>query len=393
MAPMSMIKKQYEKAIIFDEVNKILQDSINQYINDQKLDILGNPLPVAKNDIDWDSETLTFDFELGFTPKFNLDLTTMGQVVKYNIVADDKMLDEQIGRITESMGKIESQEAVEEGFTISAQMINEEEGIDKTASFKLDKFANEEVKKSFLGKKAGDIVTFNTKGLFADEHELEHFFNVSHEQVHGLAVDIQAEIKTITKTTPAELNQEVFDRVFGKDVVQSAEDFRLKLKEDAENQLRQQADQQFLNDVTDHLIKETKIDLPKAFLTKWIQFSGERALSADEALKAFEESENGFKYQLLENKIVAEHNLQVTFEEIKNTTADRIKMQYAQYGINDIAEDELNDTVMRVLKNKEEMKRLSDQLLSQKMIGLYLEKVPYTTKDVTFEQFLDQIKK
>lgn len=392
MAPMSMIKKQYEKAIIFDEVNKLLQDNLNKYITEQKLDILGNPLPMAQNDIDWDSDTLDFGFEIGLTPNFTVDLTASNDIIRYKIVADDKMIDDQIVRITESMGKIESQEAVEENFTISAQLTNAENNIDTTATFKLDKFANEDVKNAFLGKKFGDVVTFNTKGLFNDVHELEDFLKVSHDVVHGLAIDIQAEIKTITKTIPAELNQDVFDKVFGKDMVTSADDFRLKLKEDAETQLKQQGDQKFLNDVTDHLIKTSKIDLPGEFLTKWIQLSGEETLSYDEATKAFQESENGFKYQLLENKIVAENNLQITFDQIKNITADRIKAQYASYGIMDVEEKELEDIVMRVLKNKDEMKRLSDQLLSQNMLNLYLEKVPATVQEVTFEEFLDIVK-
>jgi len=390
--PLGMIKKQYEKAIVFEEVNKLLQQTISNYINEQKIDILGNPLPVAKENIDWNSDEITFDFELGLTPKFNVDLASLPQVIKYNIVADEKMIDDQIQRISESMGKIESQDAVEENFNITAHLTNEDEKIDKTTSFKLDKFANDEVKKAFLGKKVGDIITFNTKNLFADDHELESFLDVDHHQVHGLAIDIQAEITIITKTVAAELNQEVFDRVFGKDAVQSIADFRLKIKEDAENHMRQQSEQQFLNEVTDFLISNTKIELPKKFLTKWLQYNGETPLNQDEALKAFEESEKGFKYQLLENKIVSQHNLQVTFDEIKNLTADRIKMQYAQYGIIDIEEGELNDTIMRVLKNKDEMKRLSDQILGQKMISLYVEKVPSTIKEVTYDQFLDLIK-
>jgi trigger factor len=391
-APMSMIKKQYEKAIIFDEVNKLLQDSLNNYIHEQKLDILGHPLPVSQNDIDWDADTLNFDFEIGLSPKFNVDLTKSNNIIRYNIVADDKMIEEQIGRITESMGKIESQEVVEEGFTITAQLTNSENNIDTTATFKLDKFANEAVKNSFIGKKFEDIVTFNTKGLFNNDHDLEDFLKVSHDIVHGLAIDIQAEIKAITKTVPANLDQDIFDRVFGKDTVTNEADFRLKLKEDAENQLRQQGEQKFLNDVTDYLLTSTNIELPSEFLTKWIQLSGEQKLTTEEAEKAFAESVNAFKYQLLENKLVEENKLQVTFDEIKNTTAERIKAQYASYGIMDVEEKELDEIVMRVLKNKDEMKRLSDQLLSQNILKLYLEKVPATIQDITFEEFLNLVK-
>jgi trigger factor len=181
--PMSLIKKQYEKAILLDEVNKLLQNSLNDYLVEEKLDILGNPLPKVTEDFNWDADDLSFEFELGLAPEFNVDLAAANKVTKFNIVADDKMLDEQVERIQKQFGKLVSKDTVEEGDDIRGTFTNEEKGINNTTTISTDIFKDKKTVKKFIGKKVGDVVTVSTKGLFDDDHKLMDYLKVGHDDV------------------------------------------------------------------------------------------------------------------------------------------------------------------------------------------------------------------
>lgn len=389
--PMSLIHKQYGKAVLLDEVNKILQSSLNDYLVAEKLDILGNPLPKVTEDFNWDNDDLSFDFELGLAPQFSVDLTAKNNVTKFNVIADDKMLNDQVERIQKQYGKLISQSEVKADFEVRGTFTNEEKGINAPANFGLDIFADKKVAKSFIGKKVGDVVTTGTKGLFDDDHKLMDYLKVSHDDVHGLDINVDFTIEEINSVEKAELNQELFDKLFGPGVVTSVEEVKAKIKEDAEVQFAQQADQKFLNDVTDFLIESTKFDLPAAFLKKWIQTAGENPLSAEQAEEEYAKSEKGLRFQLIEGKVMAENNLQITFEDLKAHTAELIKKQMAQFGQLNPSEDEINGIVARVMSNQDEVKRLSEQVMSEKMLGLYKEKVKAKTKEVNYEQFIKEM--
>jgi trigger factor len=389
--PMSLIHKQYGKAVLLDEVNKILQSSLNDYLVAEKLDILGNPLPKVTEDFNWDNDDLSFDFELGLAPQFSVDLTAKNNVTKFNVIADDKMLNDQVERIQKQYGKLISQSEVKADFEVRGTFTNEEKGINAPANFGLDIFADKKVAKSFIGKKVGDVVTTGTKGLFDDDHKLMDYLKVSHDDVHGLDINVDFTIEEINSVEKAELNQELFDKLFGPGVVTSVEEVKAKIKEDAEVQFAQQADQKFLNDVTDFLIESTKFDLPAAFLKKWIQTAGENPLSAEQAEEEYAKSEKGLRFQLIEGKVMADNNLQITFEDLKAHTAELIKKQMAQFGQLNPSEDEINGIVARVMSNQDEVKRLSEQVMSEKMLGLYKEKVKAKTKEVNYEQFIKEM--
>ncbi|WP_339835090.1 trigger factor [uncultured Flavobacterium sp.] len=389
--PMSVIQKQYGKAVLLDEVNKFLQKSLNDYLVKEKLDILGNPLPKVTEDFDWDKEDFKFEFELGLAPDFKVDLTSKTNVTQYTIIADEAMLKEQIERIQKQYGKLMPKDKLEEGFDVSGTFSNEEKGIENRATFGLDIFKDKKTAKAFIGKKVGDVVVLNTKGLFDDDHKLMDYLKVSHEDVHGLDVDVNFTIEEINATELAELNQELFDKLFGEGNVKSVEELKAKIKEDAEGQFTQQADQKYLNDVTESLIENTKFDLPAAFLKKWIQNAGENPLTAEQAEEEYEKSEKGLRYQLIEGKVIVENKLQTTFEDLKTFTASLIKKQMAQFGQVNPTDEEVDGVVARVLSNQDEIKRLSEQIMSEKMINLYKEKVPAKTKEVSYQDFIKEM--
>ena len=386
--PMSLIQKQYGKAILLEEVNKLLQDNLNKYLVAEKLDILGNPLPKVTEDFNWDVEDYKFEFELGLAPEFTVDLAAKNNLVQYKIVADDKMLNDQIARIQKQYGKLITKDTVEEGNDVSGFFTNEEKGINNRTTLSLDTFADKKTAKSFIGKKVGDVVTLKTKGLFDDDHKLMDVLAIGHDDVHGLDIEVTFTIDEVVGHELATLDQELFDKLFGPKVVTSVAELKAKIKEDAEQQFKQQADQKFLNDVTESLIATTKFDLPASFLKKWIQTAGENPMSAEEAEAEYNKSENGLRYQLIEGKVMADNNLQITFEELKDYTSNVIKKQMAQFGQMNPTDEDVQGIVARVMANQDEVKRLSEQVMSEKMLNLFKDKVKAKTKEVSYDDFI-----
>ena len=391
--PMGLIKKQYEKPVLVDEVNKLLQESLSKFLVEEKLDILGNPIPKAQEDFSWDADQFSFEFEVGLVPEFEVNLQPKKAITQYQIEADKKMIDDQIVNIQERYGKIISQAKVAENSNVTGTFVNEEKGIEKKSTFKLDKIKGKTNVKLFVGAKVGDIITLKTKGLFTDDHLLENHLGVSHDDAHGLNVEVKFTIEEISETELAELNQDLYDKLFGKDAIKDDKEFKKRLKEDAENQFVQQSDQQLLNAVTESLIENTKFDLPAEFLQKWIATAGEKELTKEEATEEYNKSEKGLRYQLIEGKISKENNLQVTFEELKEFAKGFIKSQMAQYGNTNPEEKELDEIADRVLGNQEEAKRLSEQLMSQKLLNFFKENMKLKTKKVSFDDFVKEVYK
>ena len=239
-----------------------------------------------------------------------------------------------------------------------------------------------------MGKKVGDVVTLKTKGLFNDDHKLMDVLNIGHDDVHGLDIEVTFTIDEVIGYEPATLDQELFDRLFGPKAVTSVDEMKAKIKEDAERQFAQQADQKFLNDVTEFLVESTKFDLPAEFLKKWIQTTGENPISEEEAATEYERSEKGLRYQLIEGKIMKDNNLQITFDELKDYTSGLIKQQMAQFGQMDPSDEDVQGIVARVMSNQDEVRRLSEQVMNQKMLDLFKDKVKAKTKEVNYEDFV-----
>ncbi|TXG38346.1 trigger factor [Seonamhaeicola maritimus] len=389
--PMGMVKKQYGKAVLVDEVNKLLQDALNKYLTEEKLDVLGQPLPKPQDDIDWDADGFSFEFELGLAPEFEVKLKGKKAVTQYNIVADDKMIDEQIERIQKQYGKLVSQEVIEKDSEITGAFKNEEKEIDNTVTITLDKFKGKTTPKKFIGAKAGDVITLKTKDLYSDDHELMHALKLGHDEVHGLDIEVTFTISEINNRELADLDQELFDKLFGEGAVKTVTELRAKIKEDAEKQFVQQADQKLLNDVTEYLVESTKFDLPAEFLTKWMQTAGEKEMDEAQAKEEYDNSEKSLRYQLIEGKLIEENDIKVTMDDIKNHAREMIKGQMAQFGQMNPSDKELDDIAARVLSNQDEARRISEQLVSQKLLELYKEKANIKVKELSYENFVKEV--
>ena len=386
--PMGLIRKQYGQAVKADEVNKMLQESLSNYISKEQLALLGNPLPVEKTDFDWEAETLAFDFELGLSPEFDLKLKGRKAITHYQVEADKKMIDSQIERMRSQYGSLHPLETVEKGAELTATFTGED--IDNKSTFSLDDLKSAAQKKKLIGAKVGDAITLKTKGLFKDDHKLIQVLGVDHDRAHGLSIEVSCTLEEINKRELADLDQDFFDKVMGKDVVKNATELKDKLKADAEKQFVTQADQKMLNDVTEYLIDNTKFSLPDTFLKKWIQQSGEQVLSEEEAASEYEKSERGIRYQLIESKLVSQYDLKIDMDQIKDFAKDMIKTQMLQFGRADVADQELEDIAGRILGNQDEVKRISDQLMSRKMIDLFKAEANLKLKKVKYDDFVKE---
>ena len=386
--PMGMVKKQYGKAVLAEEVNKILQENLNKYLTEEKIDVLGNPLPRMK-DISWEEDDYSFEFELGLSPEFDVDLSAKTKITRYDVKADDKMIDDQIVNIQKQYGKIIAQNEIATDSEITGTFTNEAEGIENKFTFTLEQIKGKTNEKKFIGAKPGDQINLKTKSLFKDENVLKNALKV--EQADGLEIEVNFEVNETNGRELAELDQELFDKLFGKDAVKTVSEVKEKIKADAEKQFAQQADQKFLNDVTEHLVDNTKFDLPSEFLTKWMQTAGEKQLSLDEAKAEFEKSEKSIRYQLIEGKLMKDNDLKVDFEDVKESAKGMIKMQMAQFGQTNPSDKELDDIASRVLSNQDEVRKISEQVVSQKLLDLYKEKTNVKTKELSYEAFVTEV--
>ncbi len=389
--PMGMVKKQYGQAVLVDEVNKLLQENLNKYLTEEKLDVLGNPIPKEQENFDWNKDNYTFEFEVGLAPEFEVSLDLEKPVTKYNIVADDTMIDKQIENIQKQYGKLVSKDEVEEGDIVAGTFKNEEEGIENETSIELEKIKGKRNLNKFVGAKVGDTIALKTKSLFEDDHDLIQHLKIEHDKAHDLDIEVEFTISEINKRELADLDQELFNKLFGEGKVTTVTELKEKIKEDAEKQFVQQSDQQLMNDVTEALIEKTEFDLPKEFLQKWIRTVGEKTLTEEEAKEEYQNSEKGLRYQLIEGKIVKENDIQVDFEALKAFAKDKIKEQMAQFGQMDPSDKELDDIAARILSNQDEVKRLSEQLVNEKLLNFYKDNMKFDEKEVTYDEFVKEI--
>ncbi|TYP75984.1 trigger factor [Aquimarina intermedia] len=391
--PMGFVKKQYGKAVLVDEVNKLLQDALNKYLTEEKLDVLGNPLPKEQEDFNWDADDYSFQFELGLAPDFEVNINGKEAITHYKIVPTEEMIDNQVTTMQKQYGKLIAKDAAEAGDVLSGTFANEEEAIENTTTVELDKIKGKKNLDKFIGAKVGDVITVKTKGLFEDDHDLIAALKIDHDKAHDLNIEVTFTVTEVNTQELAELDQELFDKLYGPGTVKTVSELKDKIKADAERQFEQQSDQQLLNAVTESMLENTKFELPAEFLKKWIQVTGENALSEDEAKDEYEKSEKGLRYQLIEGKIINENNLQVTFDELKAFAKDLIKSQMAQFGQMSPEDKELEDIAARILSNQDEVKRISEQLMSQKMLTFYKENAKLKTKEVTFDEFVKEVYK
>ncbi|WP_334125946.1 trigger factor [Empedobacter brevis] len=380
--PMSFVKKQYEQAVIFDTVNEILQKSVSDYINTEKLSILGNPVPVIK-DVDWDADQLSFDFELGLAPEFDVDLSKV-EVESYKVKVADDEIQKYVDNFASRFGSLKSLTEAEAEAVLKVEAAVEGQEA-KPTFIRLEELKDAS---AFIGKKVGDVVEVNSNDIFDTAEEAAQQLNT---EVSEEGTKVAYTIKEINKAEKAEVNQELFDKVYGEGSVDTEEAFRNKIKEESENMYSKESDKQIINDVVAKLLDTVKFDLPTEFLTKWLITSNENVTSEEQAKEELTKMDKGLRYQLIEAKIAEVNNVEVNAEEVKEAAFAAIKDQLKMYGQTSIPEETLQQIAMSALQNQEEYNRLSYQVFTDKMLDIFKNNVKLNEKEVTFDEFVDII--
>ncbi|MDG2436482.1 MAG: trigger factor, partial [Polaribacter sp.] len=314
-------------------------------------------------------------------------------IKQYNIVATDSLIDEEVKNIQTRYGKMSSLDEATEHSNVTGTFINEEKEINKKSTFLVNDLKGKKNEKKVIGAKVGDVIALETKKLFEDDHKLEQILGVAHDVIHDLDITVTFTVEDITKTEPADLDKELFDKLFADGSVTTVTELREKIKEDAEKQFQQQGDQQLLNAITEYLVENTKFDLPSEFLQKWLATAGEKPLTADEAEAEYKKSEKGLRYQLIEGKIMKDNDIKLEYAELVEYAKGFIRTQMAQFGNMNPEEKELEDIAGRILQNQEEAQKLQSQLISQKLLGFFKEKISFKTKEVSYEDFIKEVYK
>ncbi len=393
--PAGLIKKQYGKAVLIDEVNHILQHAVYDHIKAEELDILGNPLPVENTDIDWDTQKeFSFDFELGLAPEIDVQINEKTEVQYFKITADKAMVDRYVEDYAKRFGKMSYPGQVEEHAIVKGVFKEADEaaspvegGIEKEATLTLDNLKEDKV---IRGKKVGDTALLNAKTAFKDEFNLANLLAVDSDTLEKSTGSFSFEIKEISKLEPSELNQELFDKVFGEGKASNEEEFRALVKQDAEKMFVSESERKFYEDAKKAVLAKSNFDLPASFLRKWMQTAGEKPMTADEVEAQYPQMEESMKWQLVENKVIKENKIEVTQEELVTFTQGLVSKQMAQYG-QEPNEGELENIAKRVLENQEEAQRIADQLFSEKLVQFLKENLKLKEKEVTFDAFLKTI--
>ena len=395
--PKGMIKKQYGTAVLVDEVNKLLQEELYKYITEEKVKVLGSPMPNKSQEVDWENDTtFNFDFEIGLAPELDVKITKKDKVNYYKIEADKKIVDQYSNDIAKRFGKMSNPEVSKDGDLVFCEIVQLDvdgnvmnNGVRNEATVSMDFIADKKIKKQFVGVKSGDSFKVNVMKAFTNHADLSAMLNITHEQLHDLtSEEFQFTVKTISNLIPAELNEELFEKVYGKDSVKTEKEFKSRIKEEAEKSYIAESDRMLKNDVVSYLIDKIKFDMPDEFLKKWLVQTSEKAVTLEQIESEYDMYQKSLRWQLIENNILENFDVKVEASEVENQTASLIAMQMQQYGQPVPEQDKMNEIVASILMKEDERKKVYDQLYDQKTLEIYKENFKLTEKAISYDDFV-----
>lgn len=395
MVPMGMVKKMVGTNLLVDEINRLLSDNLYKYIGENKLDVLGNPLPKEDSTpIDWETQKeFDFTYELGLAPEVKVEISEKDKFEKFSVKVSDKMIDEQITEIAKRYGKMgEVDESKEEDMLYGTFQELEkgkvkEGGISNSTVLNIRTISKAKDQKPFIGVKVGEIVKVKPQSI-ADEQYVASWLGIDKEYIKDQKSEFQFTVEKINRMEPAELNQEFFDKLYGKDVIKSKEELAEKIKEEMSNSFAQSTEQLFENEVQEYLLKKAKLNLPDDFMKRWLMTANEKPITKEQIEEEYDRYAEGLKWQLIENKLVKDNGIIVSKEEVLEYTKGLIRQQLSGMGQNVMEEAELEETANRVLQNQDESRRLFEQLYQQKLRAFYNDTVKIKEKEISYDEFL-----
>jgi trigger factor len=395
--PFGLIKKMYEQNAVAEEVNKVLSDSLNNYIVENKLGILGYPIANTEKNTEVDFESnkqFEFFFDIGLSPSFDLELSDKIEVDYYDIQIEDKMVDNFLEETKKRYGNPVNPEKTETGDLVKGEITQidadgniVEDGVTNATSVSIEFLKDEKVKKEFIGKAVGDKIQFNPLKATENETETASMLGIKKEDKDNLESDYEFTITEISRIEPAEVNEELFIKVYPNDDIKDEKQFREKLRDEAKAYYQNETDNYFVHLAMDKLIHDTKIDLPDEFVKRWLVTSDEK-ITQENIDKDYDSYAHSLKQQLIINKIAQDNDLKVEPQEIKN----HVKSYFAkQYMIDESDEEKMKqlDTLAdSVLQNKDEANKIFDQLFDNKMRELFKSTLKLNKIEKTYEEFI-----
>lgn len=397
MVPASHIKKMYGKSILVDEINNLLQDTLNNYIDEQKLAVLGQPLPAVDDnkEYNWDfADNFEFSYELGLAPEFSIDFSSTDKVTQYVIKVDDETLASRIKNIRRSYGKMTNPDVSADDDVLYSELVQLsadgsvfEGGITNTASVRLDQIKDEAIKASLIGLKKDDVLTFDIRKAFDnDAAKIAGLLKIEEDDAADLRGDFQLTVKNVNRLEESDLNQEFFDKLFGEGTVTTEEEFTAKITEELESMMVQDADRKLQDDMYKLAIAKVDFALPDEFLKRWLKATNEK-LSDEELAGGYNDFAQNLKWTLIENKIIVDNTIEIKYEDVFELAKIRLDQQFRMYSPTAIPEDQLGQYTVQYLQNKDNANKIFEEVKALKVFDYIKNVITLDKQDILYTDF------
>ncbi|RZL22826.1 MAG: trigger factor [Pedobacter sp.] len=397
MVPAAHIKKMYGKSILVEEVNNLLNDTLSNYIAEQKLEILGQPLPQMDNEREfrWDNtDEFEFDYELGLAPAFDVNISSKDKFTQYVVKADQETLESRIKNIRRSYGKMTNPEVATETDVLYAEMVQLgadgsvfEGGITNTATIRLDLITDKKVLKSLVGLKKDDVAIVDVQKTFEDKAAIAKALNISEEDAADLKSNFQLTVKNVNRLEESDLNQEFFDKLFGEGTVTDEAGFRTKIQEEVESMFTQDSERKLSNDIYEELLKKHSFDLPDEFLRRWLKATNEK-LTDEELAEGYDDFAKNLKWTLIENKIIKDNSIEIKYEDVVAAAKAKLDAQFRMYSPSPLPEDQLAQYAVQFLQDKENANRTFEEVKAAKTFEQIKSIVTLDQQDIDYDKFV-----
>lgn len=401
--PMGMIHKQYGKAVLVDELNKLVNAALYKFIEENKIEILGNPIPKAGLEVVGSFEqpdTFHFEYEIGLTPTFEIPLSSKSKYDYVKVKIDAVLIDKQIDDLRRRYGKLISSNAVAESDMILAQFVELKDdgsilegGILHSSTFSMEFAEDKKVKESLLGKVIGDKIVVNPVTVSRGAKDTAAMLGIQEEDLPTISDKFQMTINEIKRMELADLNQDLFDKLFGPGTISSEKELRERISVDLAGMFSNDSDRMLTRDIFEDLVEKTKVTLPSDFLKRWIKLSSETPITEEQIEKDFDSYAKSLKWQLIQGNIFKTNEIKLDNQEVIDFTKGLLISNYAQYGIPAPEDAELTASAMQVLQNKEESTRVFDMLAEQKLTQFFKSTVKLNEKEVSYDAFVEMAAK
>ncbi|NDV45998.1 trigger factor [Paludibacter sp. 221] len=397
MVPMNLMKKMYGKSILAEEINKQVSETLYDYIRENNINILGEPLPneTEQPEIDFDTqENFEFVFDIAIAPEFDVNLTQKDKITYYNIKVSDDMIDNQVKAYTGRYGKYIQEEEVEEKDMVKGDLFELEGGKVKDGGIHVEGavltpayMQDEDQKKLFVGAKKGDVIVFDPKKAYENVNEVSSMLKISKEQAETFNSECQITIEGITRYHEAEVNQELFDKIYGEGIVKTEAEFHEKIKESIQVNLKEDSDYKFALDARDTLVKKLKdVQFPDEFLKRWLITTNE-TLTAEKLGEDYPKMIEDLKWHLTKDKLMKANDIKVEPAEVEEYAKKVARAQFAQYGMIGIEDDILTNYAQDMLKKEDTIRNIVDKVAEDKVLATVKKSVKITEKEVSIEEF------